>query len=162
LPHRRQPLLDRAGHRQHVLVLLHDGNAADHLARSVEVGRAAAEVVADLDVADILQLNRLAFLRARDHDGLQLVDVLARDDAAELVLAVGDLDGASSDLLKHALKRVDYLTERRAPIGEERWKELDLVLLLETANRRDLRDAGDALQRRLDLALVQQPELAKV
>ena len=52
--------------------------------------------------------------------------------------------------------------ERDAALAQQRRKQLDLVLLLEPADRRDLGDAGRRLQRRLDLALVQQPQLAQV
>ena len=41
-------------HGQDVAALLHDGDAADDLAGAVEIGDAAPQVVADLQVADVL------------------------------------------------------------------------------------------------------------
>src|SRR5262245_7054165 len=57
---------------------------------------------------------------------------------------------------------MDYLRERNARLREERWKDLELILLLESAHRWAPGDAGNGLKRRLELALVQQPELAQV
>ena len=47
-------------------------------------------------------------------------------------------------------------------LRQQRRKDLDLILLLQPADRRDFGDAGHRLQRRLDLALVHQAQLAQV
>ncbi len=52
------------------------GDAADHLACAVEIGDAAPQVVADLQVPDVFQLHRLAVLVAAEDEQLQLVDVV--------------------------------------------------------------------------------------
>ena len=76
---RRLELLEllpqRVGHGQHVAALLHDRDAADDFAGAVEIGDAAAQVVAGLQVADVLQLDRLAVLVAAEHEELELLEV---------------------------------------------------------------------------------------
>ncbi len=84
------------------------------------------------------------------------------DRAAQLILAVRDLDRAPASLLERALERGDDLPERDAALAQQRRQQPHLVLLLEPADRRHFRDAGGRLQRRLDRALVQQPQLAQV
>ena len=51
-------LFERAGNRQDVPVLLHDHDPADDFSGAVEVDGAPALVVADLDVADVLEPDR--------------------------------------------------------------------------------------------------------
>ena len=63
---------ERSGHGQDVAALLHDGDAPDDLARAVEVGDAASQVVADLEVADVLETDRLPAPVAADHEELEL------------------------------------------------------------------------------------------
>ena len=151
-----------AGDREHVPALLHDRDAADDLAGAVEIGDPAAQVVADLQVADVLELHRLSAAVAAEDEELQLVDALAADAAAKLILAAGDLDGPAARFLKRALHRREHVRQRDPALAEQRREQLDLVLLLEPADRRDLRDARRRLQRRLDEALVQQAQLAQV
>ena len=155
-------LLERARDRQDVLVLLHDRDAADDFAGAVEIDGAAALVVADLQVADVLQRDRRAVAAAADDERLELVEVVAVDHAAQLVVAVGDLDHPAAGFLEDALHGGDHLLQRDAGLGQQRREDLHLVLLLEPADRGDLRDAGHRLQRRLDLALVHQPQLAQI
>ena len=69
----------RTRDRQHVLRLLHDDDAADDLSGAVEVGGAAPQVVAHLQVADVLQLHRRARRIAPEHEVLQLIEVGAAD-----------------------------------------------------------------------------------
>ena len=66
-----------AGDGQDVPALLHDRDAADDLAGAVEIGDAAAQVVADLQVADVLELHRLPAAVAAEHEELELVDAVA-------------------------------------------------------------------------------------
>ena len=63
----------------------------------------------------------------------------------------------------NALRTADeHAVQRQAALAQQRRKQLDLILLLESADRRDLSDASSRLQRRLDVALVQQAKLAQV
>ena len=106
---------ERARDRQDVLVLLHDHDAADDFAGAVEVDGAAPLVVADLEVADVLQVDRRARRASRPTTrNSSLSRSSLSIDAAQLVVAVGDLDHASAGFLKHALDRGDHLPERDA------------------------------------------------
>jgi len=73
---RLQPLQQRTRHGQDVATLFHDRNATDDFAVAVQIGDAAPEVVSDLDVADVLEIHRLAAHVAADHQELELVDAL--------------------------------------------------------------------------------------
>ena len=92
----------RARDREHVAPLLHDGDAADDLSLAVEIGDAPPQVVADLQVADVAQVDRLACLVAADDEVLELVEVLGVDRPAQLVFAVGHLDRATASFLERA------------------------------------------------------------
>ena len=77
-----EPSPQRVGHRQHVAALLHDGDAAHDLAGAIEIGNAAAEVVAGLQVADVLEMNGLAGPVAAEHEELELPGLPASSDRA--------------------------------------------------------------------------------
>jgi hypothetical protein len=66
---------------QDVLVLLHDRDAAHHLARAVEIDRAPALVVPHLEVANVPQMDGGAVGRPPQDQKVQLVEILAVDDA---------------------------------------------------------------------------------
>ena len=68
-PNLRDPCLERARDLDRVLCLLHDHDAADDLALAVELRDPATLVVADLDVANVLDRDRFAILRVPDHEG---------------------------------------------------------------------------------------------
>ena len=131
---------------------------------AVEIGDAAAKVVADLQVADVLAAapaGRLGRGRATRYSSLSRSSVF--DAAAQLILAVGDLDRAAAGLLERPLQRARDLRAARCRARlSSGGSSLHLVLLFEPADRCDFRDAGRRLQRRLDDALVQQPQLAQV
>ena len=107
-------------------------------------------------------MDRRAVRSAPQDQEFQLVEILAVDDAAELVVAVGHLDHPSARFLEHALDGGDHLLEGNARFRQQRRKDLHLILLFEAADRGDLGHAGDRLQRRLDLAFVQQPQLTQI
>ncbi len=153
---------ERTRHRQDVATLLHDRDAADDFAVAVEVSDAAPKVVSDLDVADIFEVYRLAGHVAPDHEELELVHALGANAAAQLVLAVCHLDRASSGFLERASHGGQHAVQRHAALAHQRREQLDLILLLESADRRDFSDSSSRLQRRLDEALVQKAKLAQV
>ena len=155
-------LLERSRDREDVLVLLHDGDAPDDFPDSVKVDGTAPLVVPHLEVADILQRDRRSICTAADDQEIQLVDGLRADDTAQLIVAVGDFNHASAGFLKNALDRRDHLLERNARHGEQGRKDLDLVLLFQSADRGDFRNAGHGLQGGFDLTLVHQAQFSQV
>ncbi len=158
----RDAFLERVRDLKRVLRLLHDHDAAHDLALAVQVGDPAPLVVADLDVADVLELDRPAVPAMTDDQRLQVVDVVVIHDAADLVVAIRDLDRAPAGFLERASQRVDELPQRNAGVREQRREHLELILLLQSADGRDFGDAGQRLQRGLDLIVVEQPQLARI
>jgi hypothetical protein len=110
----------RVGHGQHVAALLHDGNAAHDLTGAVQIRDAATQVVARLHVADVLELNRPAFLVAAEDQERELVEVVGLERAAKLIFAVGDLDRASAGFLERAFDDTDDLPEGDTALAQER------------------------------------------
>ena len=112
---RRLQLLElcpkRVGHRQHVAALLHDGDAAHDLAGAIEIGDSAAEVVAGLQVADVLQMHGLTVAVAAEHEELELLQAAGIERPAQLIFAVRDLDRAAARLLEGALHSGQDLLE---------------------------------------------------
>ena len=137
-------------------------DAADHFACRHQIDSAAAKVIASLDVADVFQINRFLVLVATDDKIFQLVDILVVDDSAQLILAIGHFDGAATRFLKHTLDCGNDLTERYTGVRQQRWKDLDLILLLETSDRSEFGHSRHRLQRRLDLAFIQKTQFAQI
>src|SRR5207245_2364845 len=125
-----------SGNGQDVLVLFHDDDAAHNLASPVEIHGAPALVVSNLDVSDVAEVDRPAFLVTAENQILELIDVFAVDRAPQLVVAVGNLNHASAGLLKDILKSTNHLLERDASIHEQRRKDFERILLFQTYNRR--------------------------
>ena len=157
-----QLLLERSRDGEDVSVLLHDGDAADDLARAVQVDGAPPLVVPHLDVADVLQEDRLAVRTATQNQKLELVEILGVDHAAQLIVAVRHLDHAPAGFLKDALHGRDHLLERHAGLGQQRRKNLQLVLLLQSTHRGHFSHAWDGLQSGLDLTLVHLAQLTQI
>src|SRR5262249_31351398 len=148
--------------RKNILILFHDHDAADNFAFAVEVHRASALIVSDLDVTDISQVNRLPFLVASKKEIFQLVDIVVADPTSQLIIAIGHLDHPAAGFLKNFLNGANHLFDRNAGIRQQRWKDFELVLFFETADRSDFSDTGNGLESRLDATFVQQAQLAHV
>ena len=104
----------------------------------IQIGSSPAKVIATLDVTDVFQVNRfLGFVTANDKI-FQLVDVPVADNSAQLILTVGHFDRASTRFLKHTLHGGNDLTERYTGARQQRWIDLDLILLLETSDGSEL------------------------
>ena len=129
---------------------------------AIQVSCAAAEVVAHLDVANVLQQHGFPGRVTSQDEVLQLLHVGTVQHRAELILAVGDFNRAAADLLVRGAQGIDHLAKRNAKGRKKRRKQLHLILLLESADRRDLGHPGDRLERGLDLIFVQQPQLAEI
>src|SRR6185369_16720545 len=99
---------------------------------------------------------------AAEDEILQLLEVRRVEATAQLILTIGDFDGAATGLLKRTLHGREHVLQGDATLAEERREQLDLILLLETADRCDLGDAWRRLQRRFDQAFVEEPQLTQV
>src|SRR5207248_5604542 len=90
-------------------------------------------------VTNIFQIDGRAVFHFEDDvlDVLDLFDVAA---AADVVLGCGDLENFAADIRVTQLDCVDDFAERDVVGNESVRIEIDLVLLHETANRRDFGD----------------------
>src|SRR5262245_5612384 len=107
-------------------------------------------------------MHRLTGLIAAEDEELELLEIGGVETSAQLVLAVGDFDRASAGLLEGALHRREHVLQRDAALAQQRRKELHLILLFETADRRHFGNTWRRLQGRLDQALVQEAQLTQV
>ena len=157
-----QFLVKRLRDRKDVLVLRHDHNAADNLSSAVEIDGAAALIITNLEVADIPDVDGVPIFVAPDNEVFQFVDVAIVDGSAQLVIPVRNLDHSSAGFLKHFLDGRHHLAQRNACICEQRRKDFDLKLLFESADGRHFGNARHRLQRGLDLAFIDDAQLAQV
>ena len=97
------------------------------------------------DVADGAPARRRA--SARSGDAPQVLEPLHVAAAADHVLVPARARGCCRPPPRSTRARRDHLADRE-PVRDEALRvDLDLVLAHEAADRRDLRDAGDALER---------------
>src|SRR5947208_7208684 len=125
---------------ERVLAVTHHHDAANDFAAPIEFGHAAPDVAAMVDVSNILQVNRRAVFDFENDvlDVLNLFDVAA---TADVVLGRGDLENLAAHVGVTHLDRVDHVAERDVVSDESVWIEIDLVLLYESADRRDFSDS---------------------
>ena len=143
---RREPALDLRDLRldapedlRRALAVADRHHAAHHLA-AVLLQRAAAEGRAQLDGAELREVDRRAGRRA-DRDALDVGHGLDQADAAHHVLHAVLLDDLAADVAVGALDRLEHLTQRHAMGIELSRVEVHLVLAHEAADRGHLRDA---------------------
>src|SRR6185295_8531392 len=128
-------------------------DATHDFARAVKVDSTPAQVVTGLHVADVLQVNRLPILLT-DNQEIEFLHILAVDDSAQLIFTIRHLNRAAPHFLEGASNAADHLFEGNAFIGEQRRKDLDLILLLKSSDGSKFGHARHGLKRGLDLALV--------
>ncbi len=139
-------LLDALDHLEGVLAVTHHHDAADRVPLSVEVGQPATDLRAYYDASEILDQDRDAILVRTDDDAFDVSDRACIAASAHHVLGPAHLDQAPADVVVALPDGVDHLLDRHA-VGEHRGRfEVDLVLLLEAADRRHLGHARHALQ----------------
>src|SRR5207249_3249071 len=122
-----------------VLAVTHHDDATNDFAASVELGHAAPDVAAEMNVSNILQVNRRAVFHLKDDvlDVLDLFDVAA---TTNVILGRGDLKNFAANVGVAHLDRVDDIAKRDVVSDQRVWIEIDLVLLHEAADRRDFGD----------------------
>src|SRR5437899_2202717 len=115
-------------------------DAANDFAASVELGHAAPDVTAEMNVSDILQVNRCAVFHFEDDvlDVLNLFDVAA---SANVILGRRDFEDLAADIGITHLDRADDVAKRNVVSNQCVWIEVDLILLYEPADRRDFGNA---------------------
>src|SRR5215472_15481610 len=101
-----------------VFAVTHNDNAANDLAASVQFGDAASDFATQMDVSDILQINRCAIFYLEDDvlDVLNLFDVAT---AANVIFCGSDLEGFAADVGVARFDRNDDVAERDV-VGDKR------------------------------------------
>src|SRR5204863_2529315 len=132
-------LFDAVDDVECVLAIAHDDDPANDFATPVEFSNTAPDIAAEMDVANIFQIDGRAVFDFENNvlDVLDLFDVAA---ATDVVLGRGDFENFAADIRVTHLNRVDDFAERDVVGNESVWIEIDLVLLHEAANRRDFGD----------------------
>src|SRR5207249_1225325 len=105
--------------------------------------------------------NRRAAFHFEDDvlDVLNLFDVAA---AANVVLGCGDFENFPAYVGITHLDRVDHVAERDVVGNESVWIEIDLVLLHESADRRDFGDAFHRGERVAQIPILNGTQLGKI
>ena len=96
-------MIERSGYRKDILILRHDNNAAHNLAIAVEINRTAALIIANLDITNVADIDRLVFFVSTHHKVFELVDVLVIDGSAQLVITIGNFNHAPAGFLENFL-----------------------------------------------------------
>src|SRR5438552_18422700 len=114
-----------------------------------------------MDVGNIFQINRRAVFDFENNvlDVLDLFDVAA---ATNVVLGRGDFEDLAAYVGIAHLDRVDHVAERDVVSNESVWVEIDLVLLHETANRRDFGDTFHRGERVTQIPILNGTQLREI
>src|SRR5262249_4933399 len=131
---------------ERVLTVAHDDNAADDFASSIQLGHAASDVTTEMHRCDILYINRRAVLYPEDNV-LDVLNLLYVATAADVMLGCCNLGNFPTHIGIARLNCPNDIAERYVVGNERIWIEIDLILLYEAANRRDLCDAFHRLER---------------
>src|SRR5438132_1876488 len=146
---------------ERVFAVTHDNNAADGLAFAIQLRDAAPDVAAKMDAADVLHVNRRAVLDFEDNvlDVLDFFDVTA---AADEILGRCDFQNAAAHIGVAHFDGVDDLAERNVVSNERVWIEIDLVLLHESADRGDFRNAFHGRERVTQIPILNRAQLREI
>ena len=157
-----QPCLHGADHPQRVLAVAHDDDSADHLPFAVELDQAATHVRADLHGRDVFQVDRGTRIAHPQRDAAQVFDVTHVAAAADRVLVSRELDGAATRVFVRLPHRSDHILDRDLEGQQAVGVDLNLVLAYEAADRGDLGNAGNALERVTHVPVLEAPEIRQV
>ena len=93
-----------------------------------------------MDVSNVLHVNRCSVFHFEDDvfDVLDLFDVAA---SANVVLSGCNLEDFAARVGVAHLDRADDVAQRNVVSDQRIWIEIDLILLYESADRRDFGDA---------------------
>src|SRR5204863_5861321 len=132
-------LFDAVDDVECVLAVAHDDNSANDFATPVEFSNTAPDIAAEMDVANIFQIDGRAVFHF-ENDILDVLDLFDVAAAADVILGCGDFENFAADIRVTQLNRVDDVAERDVVGHESVWIDNDLILLHETASRRDFGD----------------------
>ncbi len=131
--------LRRLDDGENVLARSDDHDAADGLSLAVPIDDATAHLRPEMNRRDIGEIDGRACRDTRtDRDPPQVIQVLDVAPASHHVFAAGPLDHAPTDVAVGLLHGGQHIVESDSIRGELGRIDLDLVLLLESADRGDL------------------------
>src|SRR5581483_10260674 len=154
-------LFDGIDDGQRVLAVTHHDDAANDFAASVELGHPAPDIAAEMDGRYIFQIDWRAILDF-EHDVLDVLDLFDVAAATDVILGGGDLECFAAHIGIAHLDRVDDVAERDVVSDQRVGIEIDLVLLHESADRRDFRHAFDCGKRVTQVPILNRTELGQI
>src|SRR5205823_1851822 len=138
-------LFDTIDDVERVLAVTHHNDPTNGLAFAVQFRDSAPDIAAEMHGAHVLHVNWRAFIDFQ-HNVFDVGDAFDVAAATHEIFRGCDLESLAAYVGVARFDRTDDLAERDV-VGDERvWIEIDLVLLYEATDRRDLSDALHRLE----------------
>src|SRR5207244_5259009 len=151
-------LFDAINDVERVLAVTHHDDPANRLAFAVQFRDSAPDIAAKMHGAHVLHVNRCAFIDFQ-HNVFDIGDAFDVAAATHEIFRGRDLESLAAYVGVAGFDRADDLAERDV-VGDERvWIELDLILLYEATDRRDLRNAFHRGQRVAQIPILNRAQL---
>jgi hypothetical protein len=154
--------LDAVDHVEGVLAIAHHDPAGHDLAATVEISDAAPNVRTELHVRDVGEHNRRSAGPDSERDTTNVVETLEPPTRTNDVLVARHFQHTAAHVGVRVAHGVGDAVERNA-IGQQlRGIDVDLILLLEPAKRRDLGDTGYRGERRANCPILKTAEVREI
>jgi hypothetical protein len=140
----------------------HHDDPTDRVSDPVEIHDAPPDIRPQSDVGDVAEEHGYASAVVPDDDLFEVPDRLRIAAAANHVLGPAELDESPTHVVVSMPDGVDDLLERDLPDEKSVGVHVDLVLLLESPDRRNLGDAGDALEPVPQIPILERSKLRKI
>ena len=157
-----QPLLHPIDDIQDVLSEAHDDDPSRHLAPPVEIGQAPPDFRADLHAGHVPEENRRPAAAATHGDVFQVLRRLDISSSPHHVLDARQFEDTPFHIPVALPDRLHHLRDGNIESRKAVGVDGHLVLLHETADGSHLGYAGDTLQGKLDVVILDGAELSKV
>ena len=143
-------------HIERVFALAHDDDTGDHVPRTVKIRHAAPQVRPQAYLPDVLHSDRGAVIADLQNNVLEIPDGTRVTQAADHVLRAAEIYEPATDVVVALPDGLDHLADGQPVSLQTVGIHVDLILLVEAADRRHFRDAGDRPQ-----VIAQVPVLAR-
>src|SRR2546423_6402762 len=130
-----QLALDAVDHAQCIFAVAHHHDPTDDFAFAVELGETAPKGGPEMDVRDVLDVDRRAVHHLED-DALDVVDAFDIAAAADVILGAGNFKSLAAYVGVTGLDSPNDFAERNAVSRERIGIEVDLIFLYKSADRR--------------------------
>ncbi len=138
--------LHAADHVQRVLALAHDDDARHGFAGAVEIRDAAPHLGAEHDVGDVLDADWRPPAARTERDVLEIGGRARVPQAAHHVLGAAEFEHPPAGVAVAAPHRVHHAADWQPVRAQPVRVDVHLILAHVSADRRDVRDAADALE----------------